>query len=235
MKMRCILQSCLSIIFLTVFFFTSTSLSAQTKDRVYFGLKFGGYTGLYKGENYFSKELGYKIGSKTNFYAGAFLEIPLAKQLALQPEFLLYEGGYHWYTPEQYDATGDNGSYDVNEQLGYLSIPILLKCKVGGLGIYVGIQPDFLIFTMRDIEGRGTSANEDDFRKDYKKGVYFSGVGGIEYTFRFGLGVSARYQLGLTNIAKPTDLGIYQSSNKINTNAFLYGIHWRFGKPRKSS
>jgi len=211
------------------------STQAQTKDRVYFGLKFGGYTGLYKGDNYFSKDLGYKIGSKTNFHAGMFLEIPLAKHLALQPEILVYEGGYYWYTPEKFDATGDNGNYDVNEELGYVSIPILLKYKVGGLGIYTGVQPDFLSFTMRDIEGRGTSANEDDFRKDYKKGMYVSGIGGIEYTFWFGLGVSARYQLGLTNIAKPTEYGIYEQGNKIKTNAFLYGIHWRFGRPRKSS
>lgn len=235
MKMRFVSFRRLPIALILFFCFASTSLSAQTKDRVHFGLKFGGYTGLYKGENYFSKDLGYKIGSKTNFYGGAFLEIPLAKHLALQPELLVYEGGYYWYTPDRYDASGDNGSYDVDEQLGFLSIPILLKYKVGGFGVYVGAQPDFLIFTMRDIEGRGTLSNEADFRKNYNKGVYFSGIGGIEYTFRFGLGVSARYQLGLTNIAKPTDLGTYQSGNKINTNAFLYGIHWRFGKPRKAS
>lgn len=223
----------LALLFLT--FCGITSLQAQTKDRVYFGFKFGGYTGLYKGDNYFSKQLGYKISSKNNFHGGVFLEIPLAKHLALQPEILFYEGGYHWYTEERFDATGDNGSYDVNEELGFISVPVLLKYKVGGFGIYAGLQPDFLFFTMRDIEGRSTSGNEDDFRKDYKKGVYFSGVGGIEYTFRFGLGLSARYQLGLTNIAKPTEFGIYQSGNRINTNAFIYGIHWRIGKPKKIS
>ncbi|WP_165813832.1 porin family protein [Terrimonas sp.] len=227
----------LMVTLILLILYGATSLQAQTqmKDRVYFGFKFGGYTGLYKGDNYFSKDLGYKIGSKSNFHAGVFLEIPTSKHLALQPEILLYEGGYYWYTEERFGARGDNGDYDVNEELGYVSIPVLLKYKVGGLGIYAGLQPDFLFFTMRDIEGRSTSANEDDFRKDYKKGVYLSGIGGIEYTFRFGLGVSARYQLGLTNIANPTQLGLYERGNNINTNAFLYGIHWRIGKPRKVS
>jgi hypothetical protein len=235
MKMRCIFFRRFQIALVFFICCSGTVLKAQTKDRFYFGLKFGAYQSIYKGDNYFSKDLGYKIGSKTNFHAGVFLEIPLVKNLALQPEILFYEGGYYWYTPEKFDASGANGDYDVNEQLGYVSVPVLLKYKIKSFGVYVGVQPDFLIFTMRDIEGRGTSANEDDFRKDYKNGVYLSGVGGIEYTFRFGLGVSARYQLGLTDIAQSTELGIYQRGNKINTNAFLYGIHWRFGKPRKQS
>jgi hypothetical protein len=233
MKMSFLFQNRVPIILFVVIFCGANSLQSQTKDRVHFGLKAGGYTGLYQGDNFLSKDLHYKIGSKTNFHAGIFLEIPVAKNLALQPEILLYEGGYRWYTEEQFNANGDNGSYDVNEQLGFLSVPVLLKYKIGDLGICAGIQPDFLIFTGREIDGLPVSSSEDFVRQDYKKGLYVSGVAGLEYTFRFGLGVNARYQLSLTNIAKPTAQGLYQQGNKINTNAFLYGIHWRFGKVRK--
>lgn len=212
----------------------SHTLYAQTKDRLYFGLKFGGYNGLHKGDNFSSKHLSYKIGRKNNFHVGFFFEIPLAKHLALQPEVLAYEAGYWWFRDPNYpDPYTGNIRFNAVEKFGFISIPVLLKYKASGLGIYGGVQPDFLLSVNREINGLPVSASGDFERKDYKKGLSLSGIVGLEYTFRFGLGASARYQLGLSNIAKPTELGLYEQGNKINTNAFLYGIHWRFGRPRK--
>lgn len=215
--------------------YSATASYAQPKDRVYFGLKFGGYNGLYKGDNFSSKAISYKIGKKDNFHVGFFFEIPLAKNLALQPEVLAYEGGYWWFSDPDYpDPYTGEIKFNAVEKLGFISIPVLLKYKMKGLGIYVGVQPDLLISTTREINGSPVSITGDFERKDYRKALFLSGIVGFEYTFRFGLGASARYQSGLTNIAKPTELGLYEQDNKINPNAFLYGIHWRFGRPRKS-
>jgi hypothetical protein len=218
-------------------FYGTTSPQAQTKDRLYFGLKFGGYNALYKGDNFSSKALHYKIRERNNLlHMGFFFEIPLAKNLALQPEVLAYEGGYWWFRDPDYpDPYTGEIRFNAVEKLGFVSIPVLLKYKVKGLGIYGGVQPDFLLSTNREINGLPVSASGDFERKDYRKALFLSGIVGLEYTFRFGLGASARYQLGLTNIAKPTELGLYENGNSIKTNGFLYGIHWRFGKPRKSS
>ena len=230
--MKCKLFYRLMIVFLLLIFCGVVQTYAQTKDRVYFGLKFGGYTGFYKGDNFFSKDLGYKIGSKTLAHFGVLLEIPLAKNLALQPEILWYEGGYQWITETQFDETGGN-KYNVIERMEFVSVPILLKYKAKGFGVYAGVQPDYMISANREINGRPTSISGDFEKQDYRKGLYISGIGGIEYTFPFGLGMSARYQLGLTNIAKPTELGLYEKGNSIKTDALFYGIHWRFGRPRK--
>lgn len=201
----------------------------QRKEKIHFGIKGGGYTTFYNGENYDSKHYGYKIGSTTNFHAGVFVEFPLSRRLFLQPEIVYYKGGYIVSAPTR---LSDTIFYDFDQRLGYVSIPVLLKYRLKGFAVYAGAQLDYLFSAKESIDH---SDNYFSVRDQYEE-QSISAIGGLEYTFRFGLGASIRYQLGLINIGKPKELGqgqgIYSEDANMKAAGLFYGIHWRFGKLR---
>ncbi|RYE28522.1 MAG: PorT family protein [Sphingobacteriaceae bacterium] len=120
--------------------------------------------------------------------AGVFATIPVAERFAIQPEVL--------YSGLGTKASGDG--QEVKIKLDYITVPILAKYKVigTGLGIYIGPQVGYILSSK--IKAAGVSVDIDD---SFKK-ADFSGIGGVDYALPFGLSLSARYQLGLVNIAK---------------------------------
>ncbi len=142
--------------------------------------------------------------TKPGFYVGGLAEINLAESFAIQPEVLFNYLG------------GKEGDSKVN--LSYVSVPVLLKYKVSGVGIYLGPQIGFLL---------SAKAKEDDESIDIKdelKSTDFSGVVGVDYTLPSGFGFGARYQLGLSNIAEGGN-----SDNSIKNKSIQIGVHYLFG------
>lgn len=120
--------------------------------------------------------------------AGFFATIPVAESFAIQPE-VLYSG---------LGTKVSTGGVNAEIKLDYITVPVLAKYKVTGtgLGIYVGPQVGYVLSSK--IKSEGVSVDVDD---SFKK-ADFSGIGGVDYSLPFGLSLSARYQLGLINIAK---------------------------------
>jgi hypothetical protein len=166
---------------------SSISLFAQDKDpRTYF-TRFG----IMGGVNFSTqtnKGAGVTIpaNSNVNPIGGLFLSLPLGTSgFHVQPELL-------W---------NDLGAESAIEKLdmSYLAVPLLAKMSFGknGFGAYLGPQVGFLMAARNTPQG-GSSGNV----KPRYKGTDIAGVVGVEYVLPIRLLVSARYQLGLTNILK---------------------------------
>jgi hypothetical protein len=133
---------------------------------------------------------------------GAFLKLPMAPGLSLQPE-LMYSGqGAH------YDVS--NGT--LNEHANYINIPVLFKFSHGS-GFYAetGPQFGFLVSAKSNVAGTSTDA-----KSAYNSGD-FAWVFGIGYKIpQSPVGIDFRYNIGLANVEdRSTTGGNYSWRNDV--------------------
>lgn len=104
--------------------------------------------------------------------------------------------------------------------LNYLTLPVLAKYSFedAGFGAYLGPQIGYLLSAKGIFEG-----DSEDLKEDLKS-TDISGIIGVEYFLPAGIGISARYQLGLSNIAKDADEG----EGSIKNNALTFTLGYRF-------
>jgi hypothetical protein len=144
-------------------------------------------------------------GYKTSFNAGALALVPLFPGFQLQPE-IMYSG----QGSEQSFTTGS-----VIIELGYLNVPVLFKYQhETGLFAETGPQLGILLTANKEVDGMNSNIKSNFQSSD------FSWAFGIGYKFsEIGLGIDARYNLGLSNIS-------YGGSEK-NT-VFQLGLFYMF-------
>jgi hypothetical protein len=180
----------------------SLLFTVYASAQIQFGIKAGlnlttiNFSGLYSSTP----------GWKSSFDAGMIAAVPLSENFFIQPE-LMYSGqGF------EQSVAGQSGLYE----LGYLNLPILFKYQhESGLFAETGPQIGFLLHA--DTEIAGISSNT----KDAYQSTDFSWVFGFGYRFtKTGLGIDARYNLGLTNISKNTP------GETLKNNAFQFGLFY---------
>lgn len=116
--------------------------------------------------------------NKTGFHGGVFLGLKFNEKLALQPELLYSQQG----------AKLDIGDVDLN----YVNIPVVVKYYlVKGLNLQVGPQFGFVV--------------DDNFVIGEPENFDLSGVAGLGLDIPLGIRIDARYNFGLTEIAKNSD------------------------------
>ena len=152
-----------------------------------------------------------KMDTKIGFYAGAMAEIGVSENFAVQPEAYFEALGAK-------QSSGDEELGQGNLNLGYVSVPVLLKYKNQGFSAFVGPQIGLLLSAKAKANGESADV------KDEFKSSDFAGIIGVGYTLESGLGFDGRYQLGLSNIAKESGEGT------VKNNAFTIGIHYFFNK-----
>jgi hypothetical protein len=172
-------------------------------------VKFGGKAGINLA-NVSGKSDGDKLDydSKVGLHIGALVEIPISESFSVMPELNF----------DQLGAKTSVLSQDVKYNINYLSVPVLAKFNVSGLGIYAGPQIGFLMSAKTEF-----GDNESDV-KDQLKSTNFSALFGAEYNLPMGLFISARYNLGLSKIDDESD-----SNNYTKANAITFGIGYKFG------
>ncbi|MEO6948063.1 MAG: porin family protein [Ginsengibacter sp.] len=179
--------------------FSTTGAQAQTS----FGLK-GGMTS--SNLKFSGSGLTVSLSSKIGFYGGAFAEVGVSENFAVQPEVIYALLG----------AKANVMNQTSKLDLSYVNIPVLAKYKSSGFSVFAGPQIGILV-SAKDTDG--TSSKED------YKSTDFSGIIGAGYTIMNGLGFDARYQLGFNNIVKDTG-----GQGTVKSNAFYFGVHYKFAK-----
>ncbi|MBC9914219.1 porin family protein [Chitinophaga varians] len=129
--------------------------------------------------------------TRASFYAGGLVNIALDENWAIQPE-LLYSGqGAKLKSSYLGGLITTEGTLKTD----YINIPVMVQYSIVP-AFYLEAGPQLGILAGAKVKGGSVSVDV----KDQMKTVDF-GIGvGFGYKFDMGLGVSGRYNFGLTNI-----------------------------------
>jgi hypothetical protein len=169
------------------------SVNAQ---QTHFGLKAGLNISSVAVEN------GTDFNSRTGIHLGGLAHIHISTHFALQPELVFSMQG------------GETNS--TKYKLNYINVPVLAQYMTNdGFRLQTGPQLGFL--TAAKIEVGNVEVTVTDSRSS----VDLSWAFGASYLFPQGIGIDARYNLGLTNI---TDSDDYTERNRV----FQAGLFYQF-------
>lgn len=145
---------------------------------------------------------GVDFDSKAGFHIGGLAHVHLSPHFGVQPEIVYSEQG------------GKDGSDKWN--LNYINVPVLLQYMAGnGFRVQTGPQVGFAVSSKiksGDIEQNiHSSINTVDFSWSF----------GASYLFPEGIGVDARYNLGITNV---NDADVPEVRNRV----FQAGLFYQF-------
>lgn len=153
-------------------------------------------------------ENGRNFQNRAGFFGGLFAHVPVSPQLAIQPE-VVYSSQGAKYTAENIEH---------NLALNYVNIPVMLQAMVGrGFFAEAGPQVGFLLNTANKVGNVESGASSSN---DFKKNDVALGFG-LGYSGLSGLGIGARYNLGLTNI---NNSGL---SNNLKNNVLQIGLTYK--------
>ncbi|MBA4153269.1 porin family protein [Flavobacterium sp.] len=168
-----------SMLVYALFLIGFTNANAQLLQ---FGLKGG-----VNFSNYSGGDLeGVDFNNVTNFHFGVVTELKLLENFALQPELLYSTQGSELESLDE----------QIKNELGYLSIPVLVKFYLTSnkLSLEAGPQFSFLVKESGDFDLY--DSNTFDF------GV----AAGLSYKITKGLFLSGRYVAGLTDVKKEANV-----------------------------
>ncbi|MDR7212417.1 porin family protein [Flavobacterium piscis] len=166
-----------NLFLLCIVLISSSVFSQSFFDRLHFGLKAGGNYSDFSNADFDTEGF-------AGFHAGAIIAFDINENFSVQEEFLFSTQG----------AKLKGGLSDGQDlKLSYISVPIVLKYKTS-FGLYFEAGPQIGILASENFK----EITNDDFAEKIDGGV----VGGIGYQFQNGLGIGARYYLGLTNVSK---------------------------------
>ena len=151
--------------------------------------------------------------SKLDFNAGLLAHIHLNNHLALQPEIVYSRQG----SKEQ-----QSSNRELEMKLDYITIPLLVQYMYNGFRLETGPQIGFLVNAKDDF-----STGEVSNVKNYLKQTDFSWDFGASYLSAMGLGVFARYDLGISNINKKITVQGIQN-DEINNRVWQFGLFYQF-------
>jgi outer membrane immunogenic protein len=151
------------------------------------------------------------FSSLVGFKGYVFYDLPLGGNFSLQNEF-----GYDGMGTK---ITDPNSGDKLSEAVNYLTLSILPKYNVSqtGLSFFAGPSLGFLL-NAKSTEGGQSASDTDNYNS-----VDLFGVVGAEYIFPMGLGITARYMGGLTNIAKGA-----ASGETAHNTAFSFTLAYKF-------
>jgi hypothetical protein len=188
-------------VLLAILVLTGTQLFAQSFQL---GIKGGGnlsdiLSGGNSSQSTFTAQAGWNAGVFVNFWLG--------NHFAIAPELL--------YTTEgagiKSTTSGNNGTVTVNNDLNlrYFSLPLMAKLKFTG-GFYIEAGPEVSLNV-------SSSSWEDKSVKDVTNNAELGAAAGLGYQSPIGLGVSLRYNVGLTTIDNASaatwgDLNLHNST-----------------------
>jgi hypothetical protein len=164
-------------------FFTLSILTASTMGLLAQGISGGLKAGVnFSNQKWSASGISASADARTGFHVGGYLNIGFSESFSVQPELL-------------YNSVGAKFGDDAIKT-DYISLPIMVQYNpIPLVNLHVGPQFGFLMSAKAD----------DEDVKDAFKGLDL-GVGfGAGLNLPMGLGVQARYVLGLSNISEESD------------------------------
>lgn len=150
-----------------------------------------------------------KSSELTSGHAGLFARIKVLGKLAVQPEFL-----YSMQGSVQEFKLGNIYSNEKSLKTRYFEVPIMLKFyPLAGLNIQAG--PEFGFLSEAKLDGEAVKRN-------LNKSSVSVNVG-LGYDLPFGLGVDARYNIGMTEIYKD-----YKGQGSNKQNMYTFSLSYAF-------
>jgi len=144
-------------------------------------------------------------GSRIGVHAGLLAHIHLSKNWALQPELVYSLQG----------SKNTVGSVKQTNNLHYVNVPVLVQYMFNnGFRLQTGPQIGFLAGANTKISG-GTSTSNSDLYNN----TDFSWSFGGGYLTNTGLGIDARYNIGLNDVYKP---GAMKETNSVIQLGLFY-------------
>ena len=186
---------------------------AVAASSIAFGQQFGAKAGVNVSSLTSTNELDSK--SKTGFYAGIFMNAPLASNFSIQPELLYENSGAKAST---------FSNVDVKQNLDYIAIPVMFQYNATP-ELYFEAGPKFSFL----VNNKFTSDNatvENLLNQAVNKDSYSTfdfGLGlGAGYYFTPNIGINVRYMAGLTDIYKDN------KGDAVKNSAFQAGLSFKF-------
>lgn len=186
--------------------FACISVAAQEKPK--FGLKGGLNISTVKFSN------GADANWRSGFHLGGLAHVHITPSFSLQPEV--------YYSSQGAKLTLANDN-KLNLNLSYINVPVLLQYNfANGFRLQGGPQVGFLVGVSDKISG----VEQNIYKTDNFKTVELALPLGLSYLGYSGLGVDARYNIGLTNISK-------DASPTVKNNVFQVGAFYLFDHRHK--
>lgn len=160
--------------------------------------------GVKAGYNSASVEVedGVDYDAKSGLHVGGLAHIHINDRFAVQPELVISCQG------------GEDD--DLKLKLTYLNVPVLLQYMVNnGFRLQTGPQLGFLLSAKQKFGD--VTVDVDDLIKS----VDFAWVFGAGYLFQSGIGIDARYNLGIADISDDSD---FEARNRV----FQLGLFYQF-------
>jgi hypothetical protein len=172
-------------------FFSATMSFAQA--RIDIGIK----GGLNFASLNTSTSIAQDYSNRTGYHLGAYVMFKLTK-IAIQPEIVFSKQGQTYSIPSLNVSNGTN-NFD------YINIPIMIKFYlIEGLNLQAGPQFGFLASSSGNVyntlNGSYTSQSLNSFVKSSDVTLAL----GVGWDLPFGLNITGRYNLGLSDINKLT-------------------------------
>lgn len=161
--------------------------------------------------------------SKTSYNAGLLVNIPLGtSKFRFQPELNFSSQGARLFG-------GGNPGFSYEQDLNYLNVPLNFQLMTpGGFFVQTGPQVGFLM-SANTKDRSGTAAPANGENKDNFDKLDLAWSAGLGFVSRIGLGIDARYNLGLRNLREDDAPASMQGNwrNNVGQISLLYhfGAH----------
>ena len=188
-----------TVLLIIVFSAATFFANAQYTDT-HFGIK--------AGVNISSLDVkdGVDFNSKAGFNIGALAHIHLSPHFGVQPEVFYSEQG----------GKDGNDKWKIN----YVDVPVLLQYMAGN-GFRVQTGPQVGIKTASKIKSGDVEVENHDVNT-----LDFSWAVGASYILTSGLGIDARYNIGITNVNDA-------STPEVRNRVFQAGLFYQFSTTKK--
>jgi hypothetical protein len=147
------------------------------------------------------------MNARASVYFGGLAHIHLNKYWAVQPELD--------YSCQGAKQNTDGG--EITRRLNYVNIPVLLQYMFDN-GFRLQTGPQLGLLASAKLKSGGTIT---DIKNNYTTGDFSWSFGG-GYLFPSGLGIDARYNLGINNINNTN------SAEKLQNRVFQAGLFYQF-------